>query len=53
MALVLYTSATSRPKLVPITQRNLAASARNLVAAVALTAADRCIDVMPLFHLPA
>jgi acyl-CoA synthetase (AMP-forming)/AMP-acid ligase II len=52
VALVLHTSGTtSRPKIVPLLQRNLAASARHVVAALALTPADRCMNVMPLFHI--
>ena len=51
-ALLLHTSGTtSRPKLVPLTQRNLAASARNIRESLALTPADRCLNVMPLFHI--
>ena len=38
VALVLHTSGTtSRPKIVPLRQRNLAASARNIAATLALT----------------
>ena len=51
-ALLLHTSGTtSRPKLVPLTQRNLAVSAGNVAASLALTPADRCLGVMPLFHI--
>jgi acyl-CoA synthetase (AMP-forming)/AMP-acid ligase II len=51
-ALVLHTSGTtSRPKLVPLTRANLAASARNIVRALSLTANDRGLVVMPLFHI--
>jgi len=51
-ALILHTSGTtSRPKIVPLLQSNLAASARNISAALALTPADRCLNVMPLFHI--
>ena len=51
-ALVLHTSGTtSRPKIVPLRQRNLAASARNIAAALQLTPADRSLNVMPLFHI--
>jgi len=51
-ALVLHTSGTtSRPKIVPLRQRNLAASAQNIAAALRLTAADRSLTVMPLFHI--
>ncbi|MGI1663859.1 acyl--CoA ligase [Palleronia sp. KMU-117] len=52
IALILHTSGTtSRPKIVPLTQANLAASARHIGAALALTPADRCLNVMPLFHI--
>jgi acyl-CoA synthetase (AMP-forming)/AMP-acid ligase II len=52
VALVLHTSGTtSRPKQVPLTQANLLASAGNIVATLDLTAADRCLNVMPLFHI--
>jgi acyl-CoA synthetase (AMP-forming)/AMP-acid ligase II len=52
LALVLHTSGTtSRPKMVPLTQHNLGASASNIVASLSLTDADRCLSVMPLFHI--
>ena len=52
MALMLHTSGTtSRPKLVALTQANLAASARHIGKALALSAADRCLNIMPLFHI--
>jgi acyl-CoA synthetase (AMP-forming)/AMP-acid ligase II len=52
VALVLHTSGTtSRPKLVPLTQRNLAASARHIRESLRLTPEDRCLNVMPLFHI--
>lgn len=52
IALILHTSGTtSRPKIVPLMQRNVAASARHIGAALALTPADRCLNVMPLFHI--
>jgi acyl-CoA synthetase (AMP-forming)/AMP-acid ligase II len=51
-ALILHTSGTtSRPKIVPLLQSNVAASARHIVASLRLTAADRCLNVMPLFHI--
>jgi len=51
-ALVLHTSGTTaRPKMVPLTQSNLAASARNIAASLALDSSDRCLNVMPLFHI--
>jgi acyl-CoA synthetase (AMP-forming)/AMP-acid ligase II len=52
VALILHTSGTtSRPKIVPLTQANLAASAHNILTSLALTPADRCLNVMPLFHI--
>jgi acyl-CoA synthetase (AMP-forming)/AMP-acid ligase II len=52
IALLLHTSGTtSRPKLVPLSQRNIMASARQIGASLALTAADRCLNIMPLFHI--
>ena len=51
-ALVLHTSGTtSRPKIVPLRQRNLAGSALNIASALQLTPADRSLNVMPLFHI--
>src|SRR6266850_3994978 len=52
IALVLHTSGTtSRPKIVPLAQRNVCASARNIRATLALTPADRGLNIMPLFHI--
>ena len=52
VALVLTTSGTtSRPKVVPLTHAGIAQSARNIAESLALTARDRCFDVMPLFHV--
>jgi acyl-CoA synthetase (AMP-forming)/AMP-acid ligase II/acyl carrier protein len=51
-ALLLFTSGTTaRPKLVPLTHANLLVSARNIAAALQLTADDRCLNIMPLFHI--
>jgi acyl-CoA synthetase (AMP-forming)/AMP-acid ligase II len=51
-ALVLHTSGTtSRPKIVPLRQRHLAASARNIASWLRLDANDRSLNVMPLFHI--
>lgn len=51
-AMVLHTSGTtSRPKIVPLSQRNIAASADHISAWLRLTAADRCFSIMPLFHI--
>ena len=52
LALFLHTSGTtSRPKLVPLTQRNLIASARHVSETLALRPDDRCLNLMPLFHI--
>ena len=51
-ALVLHTSGTTaRPKMVPLTHANLLMSARNIATSLSLTADDRCLNVMPLFHI--
>jgi acyl-CoA synthetase (AMP-forming)/AMP-acid ligase II len=51
-ALVLHTSGTTaRPKLVPLTQANLSMSAQNIAASLSLSPDDRCLNVMPLFHI--
>jgi acyl-CoA synthetase (AMP-forming)/AMP-acid ligase II len=52
VALVLHTSGTtSRPKIVPLTQRNICASARNVRETLQFTPADRGLSIMPLFHI--
>ncbi len=52
VALILHTSGTtSRPKIVPLLQSNIAASAEHIKVSLALTQADRCLNVMPLFHI--
>ncbi len=51
-ALILHTSGTtSRPKIVPLLQSNIVASARHIGTSLDLTPADRCLNVMPLFHI--
>jgi acyl-CoA synthetase (AMP-forming)/AMP-acid ligase II len=51
-ALVLHTSGTtSRPKIVPLLNRNVAASARHIGEVLRLTPDDRCLNIMPLFHI--
>ena len=51
-ALVLHTSGTTaRPKIVPLTNANIVASARHIARSLALTPADTCLNVMPLFHI--
>jgi len=52
IALILHTSGTtSRPKLVPLTQANVCASACNVRDTLALSASDRGLNIMPLFHI--
>ncbi len=52
IALVLHTSGTtSRPKIVPLLHRNLSASAGNIRSTLRLVPEDRCLNVMPLFHI--
>ena len=52
VALVLHTSGTtSRPKIVPLSQANVCASARNIRGFLSLSAADRGLNIMPLFHI--
>ena len=52
IAFLLHTSGTtSKPKLVPLTHANLIASARNVASSLELTPSDRCLNVMPLFHI--
>jgi acyl-CoA synthetase (AMP-forming)/AMP-acid ligase II len=52
IALILHTSGTtSRPKIVPLSQRNVCVSAGNVAASVRFTADDRGLNIMPLFHI--
>lgn len=52
VALVLHTSGTTaRPKIVPLSQGNLCQSANNIRRTLQLTPGDRCLNVMPLFHI--
>jgi acyl-CoA synthetase (AMP-forming)/AMP-acid ligase II len=51
VALLLLTSGTtSRPKIVPLTHANICTSAYSSRAVLALREADRCLNVLPLFH---
>ena len=51
VALLLLTSGTTaRPKIVPLTHANICASVYTSVATLALSKADRCLNVLPLFH---
>lgn len=52
IALILHTSGTtSRPKIVPLTQQNICTSAGNIAETLRLTTDDRCLNIMPLFHI--
>lgn len=52
VGLILHTSGTtSKPKLVPLTQANLMRSANNVLTALELKSQDRCLNIMPLFHI--
>ena len=52
VALVLHTSGTtSRPKIVPLRQRNICASARNIRTTCRFAPEDRGLNIMPLFHI--
>jgi amino acid adenylation domain-containing protein len=51
IALILHTSGTTaRPKVVPLTHRNLTRATSKVAAWLTLTADDRYLNVMPLFH---
>ncbi len=52
VALVLHTSGTTaRPKIVPLTNANLAASAGHIAHTLRLAPGDACLNIMPLFHI--
>lgn len=52
LALLLHTSGTtSKPKIVPLTQANIGHSAFNIATSLNLQTTDRCLNVMPLFHI--
>ncbi len=52
ISMVLHTSGTtSRPKIVPLSQRNLCASATHIARTLHFTATDRGLNIMPLFHI--
>jgi acyl-CoA synthetase (AMP-forming)/AMP-acid ligase II len=54
VALVLPTSGTtSRPKIVPLTHTNICTVAHNTRVALELVESDRCLNVLPLFHVHA
>ncbi len=50
--LVLHTSGTtSRPKIVPLTNKNIYSSAENISKSLKLSEVDHCLNIMPLFHI--
>ena len=52
IALGLHTSgSTARPKLALLAHKNICASAHSIRSAVELRDSDRCLNVMPLFHI--
>jgi acyl-CoA synthetase (AMP-forming)/AMP-acid ligase II len=52
VALVLHTSGTtSRPKIVPLRQVNITASAAHIGHFLELAPEDCCMNIMPLFHI--
>ena len=52
VALVLHTSGTtSRPKIVPLRQINITASAYHIGEALQHSPDDVCLNIMPLFHI--
>ncbi len=52
ISMVLHTSGTtSRPKIVPLSQGNLAASATHIARTLQFTAKDCGLNIMPLFHI--
>jgi len=51
-ALVLHTSGTtSRPKIVPLSNKNIFASSINISSSLDLGEKDHCLNIMPLFHI--
>jgi acyl-CoA synthetase (AMP-forming)/AMP-acid ligase II/aryl carrier-like protein len=52
IVLLMQTSgSTGKPKVVPISHANVLAAARGIVGAFDLRPGDRCLNVMPLFHV--
>ena len=52
LSMVLHTSGTtSRPKIVPLSQRNLCASAANIARSLQFVPTDCGLNIMPLFHI--
>lgn len=52
VSMLLHTSGTtSRPKIVPLSQKNLAASAQHIARTLRFSAQDCGLNIMPLFHI--
>ena len=52
ISMVLHTSGTtSRPKIVPLSQRNLCASASHIAGTLQFVPGDCGLNIMPLFHI--
>jgi oxalate---CoA ligase len=52
VSMLLHTSGTtSRPKIVPLSQANLVASATHIAMTLAFTSKDCGLNIMPLFHI--
>ncbi len=52
LSMVLHTSGTtSRPKIVPLTQKNLCASAAHIARTLQFVPGDCGLNIMPLFHI--
>ncbi len=52
IALILHTSGTtSRPKIVPLSHKNICRSAQNIASGLNLKEDDACLNIMPLFHI--
>jgi oxalate---CoA ligase len=52
VSMILHTSGTtSRPKMVPLSQKNLITSAKNISNTLNLNKNDKCLNIMPMFHI--
>lgn len=52
IAYQLFTSgSTSQPKMVPLTHEQLLVSTQNLISSLRLSAEDRCLNMMTMFHV--
>ena len=52
IALVLHTSGTTKkPKIVPLTHRNICSGGMCIASTLQLAPSDVCLNIMPLFHI--